>query len=78
MTGTSSVAASLCVLGCALGGLAFGQEAELLSGYHITPPFHDEGHSMLEEENVRHQIEALQEAVELEKKVLKLWERVEI
>jgi hypothetical protein len=33
---------------------------------------------MLEEDNIRQQIEALQEAAELEKKVLTLWERLEL
>ncbi len=59
-------------------GDLFDQEVEALSGYHIPPPFQDEGRSMLEEDNVRQQIEALQQAAELEEKVLKLWERLQI
>jgi hypothetical protein len=59
-------------------GDLFGQQAETLSGYHIPPPFQDEGRSMLEDENIRQQIEALRQAAELEKKVLKLWERLEV
>jgi len=59
-------------------GDLFGREAEVLSAYHIPPPFQDEGRGMLEEDNVRKQIEALEQAVELEKKVLKLWDRLEI
>jgi len=59
-------------------GDLFGREAEVLSSYHIPPPFQDEGRNMLEDENIRQQIEALQQAAELEKKVLGLWERLEI
>jgi hypothetical protein len=59
-------------------GDLFGQEAETLSRYHITPPFQDEGRSMLEEENIRQQIEVLQQAAELEKKILGLWERLQM
>jgi len=59
-------------------GDLFGQEAEILSSYHIPPPFQDEGRGMLQDENIRQQIEALEQAVELEKKVLTLWERLEI
>jgi hypothetical protein len=59
-------------------GDLFGQEAEALSAYHIPPPFQDEGRGMLENNNIRQQIEALRRAVELEEKVLKLWERLDI
>jgi hypothetical protein len=59
-------------------GDLFGREAEILSAYHISPPFQDKGRGMLEEDNIRQQIEALQEAAELEKKVLTLWERLEL
>ena len=59
-------------------GDLFGREVEALSRYHIVPPFQDEGRNMLEAENVQQQIEALQQAAELEKKVLKLWDRLAI
>jgi len=59
-------------------GDLFGQEVEALSRYPIHPPFQDEGRAMLEDENIHRQIEALQQAVELEKKVVGLWERLEI
>jgi hypothetical protein len=59
-------------------GNLFGQQVEVLSHYAIQPPFQDEGKIMLEEENLQHQIEALQQAAELEKKVLGLWDRLEI
>ena len=59
-------------------GDLFGQEVEALSAYHIPPPFQDEGRGMLQEASIRQQTEALEQAIELEKKVLGLWERLEI
>ena len=59
-------------------GSLFGEEAQLLSQYHIMAPFKDQGQSMLEEENLGKQIEALEGAAELEKKVLEFWEKLEL
>jgi hypothetical protein len=59
-------------------GNLFGQQVEVLSRYPIQPPFQDEGKSMLEEENLQQQIEALKQAAELEKKVLRLWDRLKL
>ena len=59
-------------------GSLFGEEAELLSQYHIQPPFRDEGKSMLEDGNLKRQRETLEGAAELEKKVLEFWDRLEI
>jgi hypothetical protein len=59
-------------------GDLFGQQADALGQYSIPKPFQDEGKSMLEEENIRQQIETLRKAAELEKKVLGLWERLKL
>jgi hypothetical protein len=59
-------------------GNLFGREAEVLSQYCMQSPFQDEGQSMLQEENLQGQMEALQQAAALEKKVLGLWERLGI
>ena len=59
-------------------GSLFGEEAELLSQYHIMPPFKDQGKSMLEDENLKTQIEALKGAVELEREVLKFWDQLQL
>lgn len=54
-------------------GSLFGQEAELLGQYHIMPPFKDQGEIMLQEENLKAQIDALEGAAELEREALKVW-----
>ncbi|MFC1683333.1 hypothetical protein ACFL0G_03915 [Candidatus Zixiibacteriota bacterium] len=59
-------------------GDLFGQEAEALSEYDMKPPFQDDGKSMLQEGNVKRQMEALQQAAVFERKVLGLWERLEL
>jgi hypothetical protein len=59
-------------------GDLFGQQVEMLSRYHIPPPFQDGGSSMLQEENVQQQIEVLRQAAELERKIFKLWDRLKI
>jgi hypothetical protein len=59
-------------------GSLFGEEAELLSQYHIMPPFKDQGKSMLEVENLGKQIETLEGAAELEKKVLEFWDKLQL
>ncbi len=57
-------------------GALFGQEADVLDRYHIMPPFHDQGKSMLEEVNLKRQIEALESALSLEQKVSSLWDKL--
>jgi hypothetical protein len=59
-------------------GDLFGQEAEALDAYKIKPPFQDGGESMLQDSNLKLQMETLQQAAVFERKVLGLWERLEL